>query len=288
MPIFSEISYKSHLLVRLLRSYNTRGMILFYLLGRILAGNFKTDTDLFLVPIIFICTYGIVSLFNYDADRREDKINKRRNPLENKLSKKFINKLITILVIFVATLLTFVNHKLGISIASVSIIITGFLYSHKKIQLSHRPLTKIVLMMSGYTFIPGILGLSNNRIDKLNLFLIFSLSLIYASFLIYSDVKDITGDKKVGKITLAVLLGYKKLCVLGFVLALLGTIPALYLLRLNENFQIIASFFSIPILLQTFIIINCEAILKRKVRVVGSYIVLLFFVGLVLSLSLAL
>lgn len=63
-----------------------------------------------------------------------------------------------------------------------------------------------------YSLIPGLIGLE--ELNNHALFILY-LAVFHGTWMLYSDIKDIHGDKQVGKQTLAILLGVSRLALLS-------------------------------------------------------------------------
>ena len=216
--------------VKLLRVYNGRILILFFLWGQSVAHQTLTF-NLLWTCLALLATYGLLSISNYLYDQHIDKANKKVNPF-GKIPFSQINVLyyscITVLVVSVAA-----SPNNGVVLLSVmAILAIGFAYSHPLFRFSDRPVTKILSMSMVYTFLPALVGMYPLYTTS-NLLTLLSVCLLASSWFLYSDIRDIPGDLLHNKRTVANTLGVEKTALLA---AGVGTTS--YLLLLSTSGEI--------------------------------------------------
>jgi len=230
-------------ILQLMRIYNIRNSILVYLLTRSLSGNLKWDLGIIIYSGLLILLYGWSSIRNYELDIQTDKINKRINPISLHIfSPSQLNNLKTTIYILVVllTVIGMVSYGINVLFFSASLWFLGWAYSHPKWKLSYYPVAKLVSMLLAYVVIPGLVGLYSGKVTGDNLIIFGSLILMAASWFVYSDIKDIKGDLKVGKKTLANTLGVKKLTRLGLMAGLMSVVILWKMLPADHYFDWIA------------------------------------------------
>lgn len=284
MPhISSIISYEQKLL-KLIRVFNTRSMVLFYALGRAIGGSLQLDKSFVIAVGIFITTYAFSSALNFSYDKKVDKLNKRDNPLIKDKQILLISRSVLFLSPFFALVFALVGAKQLDIFTAIILLFLGILYSHPAIRLSYHPFGKLFSMALNYSIIPALYGFSQGREPYENVFVLLAICLFYVSWIPYSDIKDIGGDKKAGKRTLAVVLGVRGVILFSIV----GTLIALVSLYLIHSFGayvqgIIITVFISFLALEVYAYFRPSILLEQKYREIGGYAMLLFLVVLVFS-----
>lgn len=196
-------TYNHKKLISIFRAYNTRSMILFYLLALKFTDQSLFTFNTLIAFIIFFTTYAFASIINFIKDKEIDKVNNRKNLYSDSLFNNEKIKKILFINIFVPVLLALLTRDYYIILGSFSLLILGFIYS--VLKLSHNPITKLICMSLVYTFIPIFMGVHSLNISEFKE--LFLIGLLYTIILPYSDIKDIKGDKLYGKNTLVVKYG---------------------------------------------------------------------------------
>jgi 4-hydroxybenzoate polyprenyltransferase len=248
---------------KLFRIHNVRTILLFFYIGIFIVGKYSQLLDLLLIPFIFVLLYAGASISNYLLDQKTDLINKKYNPVRSK-DIKWVYGLNIILLLGAFSISLFTSRPSILIIFSLFVFLLGAFYSNQKLKLSYKPLAKFVFMLLAYCLAPGILGvlLNSGRLFHYNF--IIGLTLIYSSILIYSDVRDIKGDKVLGKMTLAVVLGLKNLAKLGLFLSTIGAIYYCYYYRIIFGLDYFVLIASVAIIGTHFIAIYKPGLLKSK------------------------
>ena len=261
-------------LLLVLRVHNTRIMILFYFLGVLLSGSLRYSKDYLIIPIIFVLSYGYVSLQNYEFDQKIDKVNKRGNTLV--YVEKYVSNIKLLLIILAISISLLSSRVLETMLLTVTIISFGYFYSSSRVRLSYNPYTKFLTMFFIYTLLPGFYGLTTSKVDyKIYLFLL-GVSIMYSSFMIYSDVKDIKGDSKFGKKTFAIMIGTKKLPFLGLFIYSISIATILL-----SQFELSIVFWLVLILIFSMhlaAIFKSDMLYKQKYRQSMGYLLILFLI----------
>ena len=276
-----------HSTLLIFRVYNTRSMILFYLVGVSLGDGIRLSRDLFLVPLIFLCTYSFASILNFQADQEIDRINKRTNPFLNKqVNTYFDRSALFILPAGAIALSLYTNSWLSTFLGSVFLLVLSYGYSHSSLRWSHHPLLKIIAMALNYAIVPALIGLGMQNVTIRTFIILVSLSVFYTSWLLYSDMKDIRGDQKFNKRTFAVLLGKKKLATWCWGIGLMSFLFVMAILMRTYSIHRVTIIVGIlTIGLQFIAMVNIRLLENKRLRILGSYIVYIFLISLLVDLS---
>ena len=267
----------------LYRLYNTRIMVIFYILGLKISHRPIFNLNTIIIWLVFICSYSYASSLNFLYDTKTDKINKRENIfLKYKIDLFKIKKLSGAILITGFVLCFFTASPLYTQIIYITLVISGYLYSYPVFKLSHKAFYKLFLMTLNYCFLPGLLGIIQN-FTKYSLYTILTFSLFYSSWLLYTDVKDIKGDKKVGKNTFAVILGLKKLTMLSATISISAVFIVSYLLIINDT-KILIILYS-AVLVQGALIIKRNWLTNKIYKNIVGYYLLLSFLGITLLIK---
>lgn len=220
-PILLSIT-SLHQLIITFRVHNTRSMILFYLLGVKLSTQPFHLPDILFISLSFIFSYAFASILNFHRDRLIDALNQRSVPAIFKSLSSGELQYLSIGTVMCALILMLPTQSPLYNLVAITFhLILSYAYSHPLFPLSFHPLGKSVSMWAGYLLIPGLIGLGSNP-SFTQLHIIFWISFYYASWQLFNDIKDIKGDKKFGKNTLAVILGARKLTALSLLIGLLS------------------------------------------------------------------
>ncbi len=245
MRLVADYLEKIKYYVSFIRVYNTRSMILFYLLGRRLGGKLIFDYDLLVVVIIFIIVYAHASIINFIYDRDIDRKNKKYNPIQNSsVNSKVLSGLSRFAPAAGIVICFFATDKIAALAGCLILFVLSYLYSHPRWRWSHNPWGKLGIMTVFYLVVPAAMGLG--KINPASLMIVLPLIVYYASFFLYSDITDIEGDRFFGKRTFAVVLGVRRLL---WVSTLLGTVAAIYLCTQTLDSRLVGGRYSILILL---------------------------------------
>lgn len=209
---------KIHQIIQLLRVYNGRLLVIFFLFGRAMSSQ-KIEWELLFPCVALLAAYGLISLLNYQFDQDIDRINNKSNPYAL-LSAQEINYVYwaSWLALFVFALLSPLWHiTLAVCLA---LVLLGYTYSHPRFHLSYHPLSKLAVMSLIYTVLPSFLGAYPNNNWGVTLQLV-SFCMLVSSWFIYSDIRDIRGDLLHNKRTIANTLGIKGAALVS---AIIGTV----------------------------------------------------------------
>lgn len=284
IELLSKLLIKICLSVRWIRVYNTRSMILFYLLGRALVHNLVFDKELIFMPIIFILAYAYASILNFEHDYEIDAYNKKNsNPFIGHTITYKTLRLVYICLISCAILFSLLTkNPLLTSITISTFFLLSYIYSAPRFRVSFHPLGKIAVMITFYIAIPTVIGL-NGILTSDILKIVLPLSLYYSSFLLYSDIKDREGDKKYGKRTLAVVLGIQPILWFSAVLGICSAIMLLLVLNLSGYLYIFARVLIFtPALLQIIAARNPTLVLTQKYAPLTGYLLIAIVIFLIL------
>lgn len=274
---FKKIYITETKIISSFRIYNTRSMILFYLLGLKLSNSLNLNQDTFKISLALIFSYAFASLINYREDVKIDNENKKYNPfIENKYLKNEIS-LFTILFILFSLILCITTGKVFNFFGIGLILFLGYAYSKPPLKFSHNPLAKILSMSLTYVYIPSFMGITSGNSEKSSIIFILILGTIYASWLPYGDIKDIRGDQKYKKSTLAILLGVKKLTAVCFLLSL-TCISFLFFQQNYLKFKFPPLVMMIILIIQLFFIFKPYSVSGKIFSKIGGY----FLIGLLL------
>ena len=129
---------------------------------------------------------------------------------------------------------------------------SGYCYTAGPYPLAYNGLGDIfVFIFFGLIAAPGTYYLQSNILFDFNSILIgSSVGFIAVAILCVNNIRDIDNDKKVGKKTLAVRFGIKKITLLYDIMIVCSYLSVLFLffdLRFNDKFELLLIFFSLPI-----------------------------------------
>jgi 4-hydroxybenzoate polyprenyltransferase len=285
MPTFQEtirqLYDKERKYISTFRVFNTRSMILFYLVGLKINGDFYWSTEILKITIIFILTYASASTINFIYDTEIDKQNKRYNPLfELHINKQRFWFITVCLWTTTLCISAITNNPLPSLGGAAVLLILGVIYSAPPFKLSHRPLLKLISMAITYSYIPILMGIGLSGTAHADIALL--VASFYVACLPYSDVKDIEGDRAHNKITLAVLLGARRLSILctvvsfGLYLTILVNRNSLFPLHIVSHLLFISI-----ILAQVVALIVPKLLFKKKIQQGFGYITLFWLLSLI-------
>lgn len=257
------------------RFFNTRSMILFYLLGLKSADLPLFTFNSLLMLMVFFSLYGYLSLTNYIFDRKVDLINRSKNPINSGLLTELQSIVLSVIFVIIATILAGLTGNIINILFVFSLVFIGYFYSCPPWRWSQVGIPKFLMMLIVYTILPFLTAILPVAIN-LNavIFLIF-LSFFYGSFMLYSDVKDMAGDKKEGKNTLAVTLGISGLALLSLTLSSLSFVGVVWISLRTASYPIIAVLMLLILnLLQQIVFRKPLLLLEVRIRHIGGYFLL--------------
>lgn len=280
-----NIVHSQYQLMKTFRVHNTRSMILFFLLGLRISHRPIISSDIILISLSLICSYAFASILNFCRDRQIDAANHRRAPAGiASLQGKDLRRLL-IGVAGIALFPTTLTRSPVLYAAGISAhLVLGYTYSHPSRPFSFHPLGKSISMWIGYLLLPAIMGLGLG-FNITQLLTIMWISLYYASWQLFNDIKDVSGDRKFGKHTLAVILGTRKLTLVSLCIS---TISLYHLFRLSLyppttitkilslNYLLLCSFQLLSLTMPDFIT-------HKKNRQLAGYLLLLSLILLLFS-----
>ena len=127
-------------------------------------------------------------------------------------------------------------------------------------------------MLGTYCLVPGIAGIVSTSFNWLNMAMLIAISLLYGSYIVYSDVKDIKGDKISNKQTFVLVLGLQHLPLLGFGLALISLIILFLLSVSGASIPVVIVLLTFVFCLgQIVLIIKPTLLLSSKLRQIVGY-----------------
>ena len=285
MPQLSLLFKQYRDWLRLFRVHNARSPILFYFLGFRLSSQSVVTPDLILIPLSFISGYAYASILNFLCDRDIDQLNQRRLPLPlislNNSPLYHLAYATAGTSLFIAM---FTKHPmLNVFYLSLMLLL-GYLYSRPQKPWSFHPLGKFLIMSLSYLFLPGIMGLGNH-FSTASLTIIIYVSLYYASWQLFNDVKDIRGDRLRGKLTLAVVLGSRKLAQLSLAISFISA--AFLLLQLYsrqiESLFLLTAFYAVLFVLQLNLVLKPSLVSHPTHRALSGYLLLGSLILLIVS-----
>ncbi len=256
----------------LLRIYNGRSMIIFWLLGLRLDGRLKFDSQLLWGGLILVLAYGWASALNFVDDIEIDRVNRRKNPLlSNRIGARAAKWLAGGCGGLSLGLAMMMEERWWWVGGTLILLILGWVYSRGK--LAHRPMGKIGVMVLGYALVPGMMGLQNWNLNLIGV--LMSLSMVYGAWMLYADVKDIKGDRKYGKRTLAVVWGVKRLVILSWGLGLVCSGVSWYLMKGQVNGWLgWGGWAGLLVIAQTMVVWNPKLLSQKLTVRVGGYLLL--------------
>ncbi len=131
-----------------------------------------------------------------------------------------------------------------------------------------------------YLVIPSVIGL-NAKLSIQHFTVVLPLFIYYGSFLLYSDIKDMKGDEKYGKRTIAVVLGLHKLLWLSASLGVSGSIVlAFILIQIMPDIHLFAFVVCIPAILQIYVAVNPHIVLDKRYASIIGYLLMTLLIGL--------
>jgi 4-hydroxybenzoate polyprenyltransferase len=275
-----------HQWLKAFRVYNTRIIILFYLLGLKLSGQPIIAIDTIIMIFSFMLSYAFASIANYALDREIDIQNKRNVPLVLKDLTFENQKVLSLSLVALALLLPLLTRQPLFNLIGIGLhLLLGYWYSHPSRPISFHPLGKALFMAFAYLLFPGLVGLGShltiNHLTSLGFITIY-----YAAWQLFNDVKDIEGDRRFGKRTLAVVLGIRKLTVVSTLVSL----PSLfYLLTFTSVSSRMAAawlniIYLILVLTQLATIVAPAFMINRQTQKIAGYLLLFSMVLLILAL----
>jgi len=210
--------------IRIFRLYNTRGPILLFLLSlKVTRQPLLSSTSIGCIAII-ICIYGIASILNYISDQDLDSSNNRPNPI---IYPKKIYYTVCLILFFVSLIIiaALPNWKPNILFATTAVIL-AIVYSLKPLQLSRNAYMKFLIMAVAYAYLPVLFGINfiDVKISWEQIQFLLITATIYTAYLPYSDIKDISGDLKHKKKTLANIFGVKRVSIVCTIIVCLSAI----------------------------------------------------------------
>jgi 4-hydroxybenzoate polyprenyltransferase len=176
--------------------------------------GFFDEIELWLLTsFIGISVYGLNQIYDIESDR----LNSKNLPLSLGKISKTMAWTISIASILSALIIAF---SVGIvtTILTFSGLILGILYSVPPFSFSHKPVHSLVANAIGHGSLMFVLGYSygfSMAVDESWNWLILLKSLPYAlafgAVYLFTTFPDVAGDRRVGKKTLAVVFGEKKI-----------------------------------------------------------------------------
>lgn len=256
--------------IKLLRIYNTRSMLLFYLLGWSYTTNLTFHPNQLVAFTIFVSTYAFASIINFQSDKSIDKTNNRRNYLiTNPLTTKAIKNLLIYLALLSIVIPLLASKPLLYLTTSIILLLLGMAYSGSPLNISHHPIGKILSMSLVYVYIPLLLGTLTQSTNTNSLAFPALIGLIYTSWLIYTDIKDLKGDRLHKKRTLVVILGIKQACGVSFVISLIALVGINILYPTINPYT--NTFLHLVLVLQLMIFIKPSLTLNQTLRSIMGY-----------------
>lgn len=258
------------------RVFNTRSMILFYLVGLKLSEIPLFTSETAIVVVIFVLTYAYASIINFLEDKEIDKRNQKTNPFMQ--STPFTKRLLGIAYVcaFFSILLSmFSSNKLVNIAGTLAILGLGYIYSKPPLKLSFHPLGKLLSMGLTYAYVPAFMGLMTGPGSNHSPILLFLLCSLHVSWLPYSDIKDMVGDKEYGKRTLAIHLGLKKLllvCASASSICIISLIP--FLPKGTGALYALLCLYSLALAVQFYFVFNQKTVHIRRLQIFGGYLIL--------------
>ncbi len=182
-----------------------------------------------------LLAYMLVTILNNLADRKVDKLNKRKENLllyikdykhEARTAFLCLGFIFCINILFVAGWLP--------KLLLLVLVMLGWAYSDKRISIQSRGLWATALLAACYVAIPYIIVATGAEVDLLVVRALV-LCLFASSLLLAKDYKDEYGDRIVGKRTPLVRYGQNVTTLLAVVLCTLGFGLSLWLLDLYSS-----------------------------------------------------
>jgi 4-hydroxybenzoate polyprenyltransferase len=217
--------------------------------------------------ILFSMVLGAVYIVNQIVDRESDRVNKKLFLIPLGIIPVKFASFFSILLVIVAFFLG-IRYGVEYMIFLATSLVIGTIYSFPPFRLKGRPVLDILSNAVGYGILAFGIGWITGSDFSAEVFL-YSIPYFFAAASVFtiSTVLDIEGDREDGAITTGVKFGEKNTLVICFTLLLFSFIFAIIFM---DWLLIISSFFSIPLVVLTFI--------KRKRETVtlfmrgGSYI----------------
>jgi len=213
------------------------------LLGYVAAGG--SGLDLVFIKLLLLGLflgggiYGLNQIFDIEGDR----LNRKNLPIA--LGHVSIPAAWAMTIFFdVAALATAI--WIGIMPAAFTVVgvLFGFLYSHPKFRFKDKPWQAVLLNALGHGTLVYVIGWSSIDILKLEiLYRVLPYALAFAGVYLATTIPDISGDRAVGKRTLAVLKGEKYTTILSFALIGVATLGSIFI---KEPAVFLTGLFSIP------------------------------------------
>ncbi len=271
---FKNLLKKEKTIIDSLRIYNTRPMILFYLIGLKASHQDIFTFNSLKVWIVFILAYASASLINFLQDTLIDEKNKKYNPTDRNANVKYIKIMAVILSIVALGISMTADNSVAITLTTGILLLLGLAYSLPPIRLSYHPLGKLVSMSLAYAFLPALAGINFDYHNE-SFYQLMMLCLFYSSFIPYSDVKDIEGDGHYGKRTLAVLLGPQKLSIMCLVASTSAAVLiALQIPQFSLSIALILIGLVALTLIQLLSIFKKKLIQERQLHHISGFILL--------------
>lgn len=160
-----------------------------------------------------------------------------------------------------------------------TLLLLAFTYSNKPFQFSYNPVIKLLSMSLTYAYIPLLIGVGNNFSSTTNVFG-FLVAGLYTVYLPYSDIKDIKGDLKYGKRTIANTLGLHKTLILCTSLSLMVSIALMVYMSKMVTWPYLAMLLlCLLALIQIVACVYPRLVLYKKVQIFSGTIMLLFLIS---------
>ncbi|MEO0185970.1 MAG: UbiA family prenyltransferase [candidate division WOR-3 bacterium] len=243
-----------------------------------LIGYYKAGGERFYFNKTFICTIiaytsliAILYILNQIADRKSDAINKKHLLIaEGIISLR--SAYITILVLFLATIMLSIKLPFYLIIFMIISFLFGVFYSFPPFKLKAVPFFDFLINGVGYGFLNFSLGwLTINKFSSNTV--TFSLPYIFAVSAIFvnTTILDIDGDKNCGYKTTGVLLGKKNSARFALLLITLCTLISLVV---RDYICLIPALISFPLFLIAGIK-GDERYIRLSIRIGGPLLILI-------------